>query len=396
MENVYIVSAKRTAVGRFQGALKSITAPRLGAAVLKALSDDLKQQSSTFQPDWIDEVIMGQVLTAGVGQAPARQATLYAGLPQSVPALTIGKVCGSGLKSVMLGYQALRSGEASLILAGGQENMSSAPYLLKEARDGFRLGHKEIIDSMMFDGLFDPYYQSAMGLCAESCVKEFQFTRQQQDEFAKSSYEKARAAMAAGKFKNEIVPLEVALGKTTTVVDTDEEPGFSDLSKMASLKPAFDKEGTITAANASKINDGAAAVVLATESMVKKCGWKPLARVISMGQHAQDPKWFTTAPVEAMRKAISKAKLQPKDVDLYEINEAFSVVTLAAMSALELPAHKVNVNGGAVAIGHPIGASGARVLVTLLHALADQNLKTGVASLCIGGGEAVALLVERC
>ena len=390
IQNVYIVAAKRTPVGRFQGALKGVSATRLGAAAVKAAVAE-----SGVPLEAINEIIMGEVLTAGVGQAPARQAALYAGLPNSVQATTIGKVCGSGLKSVMLATQSLRLGDAEVIVAGGQESMTNAPYLLRDARDGLRMGHKEIQDSMMLDGLFDPYNNTAMGNCAELCAKEQNITRAEQDAFALESYTRARRSIETGVFKNEIVAVEVPAGKSTALVDTDEEPGAADLSKIASLRTAFDKEGTITAANASKINDGAAALVLASEAAVKKYNLKPLARVVSSAGFAHDPKWFTTAPVEAMKRALEKANLKPSDIDLYEINEAFALVTLSAMRSLEIPHDRVNVNGGAVALGHPIGASGARILTTLIHALRANKKSKGLATLCIGGGEAVAVVIDR-
>ncbi len=390
MSNVYIVAAKRTPVGRFQGALKSLSAPRLGAAAVKAAVAESK-----VPPEAINEILMGEVLTAGVGQAPARQAAIFAGLPQSVQALTVGKVCGSGLKSVMLATQALRLNDIEIAVAGGQESMSNAPYVLPAARDGFRMGHKEIQDSMILDGLWDPYNNIHMGNCAEACAREFTITREEQDAFAAESYARARKAMESGAFKNEIVSVEVPAGKGTQLIEADEEPNASDLSKMSGLRAAFDKEGTITAANASKINDGGAALVLASEEAVKKYNLKPIARIVSYATHAQDPKWFTTAPVAAMEKAVAKANITMNDVDLFEINEAFSLVTLAAMKKLSIPHEKVNVNGGAVAIGHPIGASGARILTTLVHALRARNLQRGLATLCIGGGEAVALVIDR-
>lgn len=390
MSNVYIVAAKRTPVGRFQGALKGLSAARLGAVAVKAAVAESKVPLEA-----INEILMGEVLTAGVGQAPARQAALYAGLPQSVQALTVGKVCGSGLKSVMLATQALRLNDIEIAIAGGQESMSNAPYLLQSVRDGFRMGHKEVTDSMIFDGLWDPYNNMHMGLCAETCAREFSISRAEQDAFAAESYARTRKAMETGAFKNEIAAVEVPAGKGTAMVDTDEEPNASDLSKMPSLRAAFDKEGTITAANASKINDGAAALVLASEAAVKKYNLKPIARIAGYATHAQDPKWFTTAPVNAIERAAAAAQVSLNDIDLFEINEAFALVTLAAMKKLSIPHAKVNVNGGAVAIGHPIGASGARILTTLVHALQARNLQRGLATLCIGGGEAVALVIDR-
>lgn len=390
MSNVYIVAAKRTPVGRFQGALKGISASRLGAVAVKAAVEESKVPMEA-----INEILMGEVLTAGVGQAPARQAALYAGLPQHVQALTVGKVCGSGLKSVILATQALRLNDIEVAIAGGQESMSNAPYLLPTARDGFRMGNKEVVDSMIFDGLWDPYNNMHMGLCAETCAREFSISRVEQDAFAIESYARARKAIEAGAFKNEIVSVEVPAGKGTAFVDVDEEPQAADLTKMPSLRAAFDKEGTITAANASKINDGAAALVLVSEAALKKYDLKPLARIAGYATHAQEPKWFTTAPVQAIEKAIAAARTTLNDIDLFEINEAFALVTIAAMKQLSIPHSKVNVNGGAVAIGHPIGASGARILTTLVHALQARQLRRGLATLCIGGGEAVALVIDR-
>ena len=390
MNNVYIVAAKRTPVGRFQGVLKSMSASKLGAVAVKAVVE-----ASGVSSTHIDEIIMGEVLTAGVGQAPARQAAIYAGLPDSVQALTIGKVCGSGLKSVILGSQSILVNDSHFVIAGGQESMTNAPYLLSQARDGLRMGNKEITDSMIIDGLWDPYNNLHMGSCAEACAKEYQFSREAQDAFATESYLRARKAMDSGLFKNEIATVTVTNGKVTSQIDTDEEPMASDLSKMANLRPAFDKEGTITAANASKINDGAAAVLLASEEAIKKYNLKPIAKIVSWAGHAQDPKWFTTAPVTAMQRALQKANLTSQDIDLFEINEAFALVTMAAMKKLEIPHAKVNVNGGACALGHPIGASGTRILTTLVHALSHHKKRYGLATLCIGGGEGIALIVER-
>ncbi|BBH52885.1 thiolase family protein [Fluviispira sanaruensis] len=390
MKNVYIVSAKRTPVGRFQGVFKTVSAARLGANAIQAAIE-----ASGVSNTHIDEIIMGEVLTAGVGQAPARQAAIYAGLPDSVQALTIGKVCGSGLKSVVLGAQSILVGDSHLVIAGGQESMSNAPYLLPNARDGLRMGNKEIIDSMIQDGLWDPYNNLHMGNCAEICAKDYKITREEQDAFALESYNRARRAMDQGLFQNEIAPVSVVSSKVTTEVTEDEEPKAADLAKMKSLKPAFEKDGTITAANASKINDGAAALILASEEAVKKYNLKPLAKIINWAGHAQDPKWFTTAPIAAIQKVLIKAKLSSQDIDLYEINEAFALVAMAAMRKLEIPHEKVNPNGGACAIGHPIGASGARILTTLTHSLIQQKKKYGLATLCIGGGEGIAMIIER-
>ncbi len=384
-----IVAAARTPIGSFQGALGSTPAPRLGATAIRAVLE-----RSGLEPAQVQECIMGNVLTAGVGQAPARQAAIYAGLPISTEALTVNKVCGSGLKAVMLAADAIELGRAEIIVAGGQENMTLAPHLLERSRSGYRMGHFEVIDSMIKDGLWDPYGGVHMGNCGELCAKEFQFTREQQDAFAIESYKRAQAATSSGAFKAEIVGIEVTEGKSTTRVEADEEPGKARFDKIPSLKPAFDKLGTITAANASKINDGAAALLLASQTKAQQLGLKPIAKIISQASFAQDPKWFTTAPVGAVQKALSRAKLSTKDIDLWEINEAFAVVTMAVAQKLSLDLNKVNVHGGAIALGHPIGASGARVLTTLLFALKARGLKRGCATLCIGGGEGAAVIVE--
>jgi acetyl-CoA C-acetyltransferase len=389
MANAYIVSARRTPVGSFQGALSNVPAPRLGATAIQAAL-----QSSGVSTADIQECIMGEVLTAGVGQAPARQAALYAGLPNTVPAMTLNKVCGSGLKSVMLAADSIALGYTDFAVAGGQENMTLAPHLLENSRAGYRMGAVTSSDSMIKDGLWDPYSNFHMGNAAELCVREYKFSRAQQDEFAVESYKRAQAAVKNGLFKDEICKVEIA-GKAPVVVDTDEEPGKARFEKMPELKPAFDKEGTITAANASKINDGAAALILASEKGVKDKGLKPIARVVAHGTFAHDPKWFTTAPVTAIKRALERAKLSVGDIDLWEINEAFAMVPMVAMKDLGISHAKVNVNGGAVAIGHPIGASGARILTTLIHALGQHKKKFGLATLCVGGGEGVALIVER-
>jgi acetyl-CoA C-acetyltransferase len=389
MSSVYICSAKRTPIGKFQGVFKDISAPQLGAVAIRAAVE-----ASGLSPELVEEVIMGQVLTAGVGQAPARQASIYAGLPQHVQALTVSKVCGSGLKAVAVATNAILCGDAQVIVAGGQESMSNAPYLMPGARAGYRMGEKIVSDSMVSDGLWDPYSKVHMGNCAEFCAQEFNFTREEQDAFALESYKRAQEAQDRGLFNKELVSLEVTLNKMKTLIDIDEEPRASDLGRLGSLRPAFDKEGTITAANASKINDGAAALVLASESAVKAHNLSPLARVVSAACHAQDPKWFSTAPSPAMEKALKKANLSVQDIDLFEINEAFAVVTLAAMKHLNISHEKVNIHGGACALGHPIGASGARILTTLVHALRFKKKKYGLATLCIGGGEGIALVVE--
>ncbi len=386
----FILSAVRTPVASFQGAFSDLSAPQLGAI---AIREALKKAG--VPADKVEQVIMGEVLTAGVGQAPARQAALFAGLPNSVPCLTINKVCGSGLKAVMLADDAIRLGQAQVVVAGGQENMTRAPHLLEKSRTGFRMGNANLIDSMISDGLWDPYNNFHMGTAAELCVKENNFTREQQDEFAIQSYTKAQKAIAEGAFKNEIVAVEIPSKKGSVFVSVDEDPSKTDFSKIPGLKPAFDKAGTITAANASKINDGAAALVIASPEYVKTSGAKPFAKIISHAGFAQDPKWFTTAPIPAIKKAVAMAGLKMSDIDLFEINEAFAVVCMAAQKELEIPAERVNVHGGAVAIGHPIGASGARILTTLIHALHLRQKRYGLATLCIGGGEAVAMIVER-
>lgn len=390
MSNAYILSAQRTAVGTFLGQFATTPAPRLGATAIKAALEKAKVSGAD-----VNECIMGQVLTAGVGQAPARQAAIYAGLPSSVPCMTINKVCGSGLKAVMLASDNILLGHTQIAVAGGQENMSLSPHLMENSRAGYRMGNVQMTDSMIKDGLWDPYSQFHMGSAAELCVKEYKVSREEQDAFAKNSYEKAQKAQKDGLFKKEIAAVTIQNKTETLTFDTDEEPGKARFDKMGSLKPAFEKDGTITAANASKINDGGAALVLASEAAVKSKGLKPMARIVAHATFAQDPKWFTTAPVGAMKKALEKANLKASDIDLYEINEAFSVVTMVAMKELAIPADKVNVNGGAVAIGHPIGASGARILTTLLHTLEQKNKRYGLASLCIGGGEGVALIVEH-
>jgi acetyl-CoA C-acetyltransferase len=390
MRDVVIVSGARTPIGSFQGSLASQSAPKLGAVAIKAALE-----RAGAPGDAVGEVYMGCVLPAGQGQAPARQASIGAGVPPSVGAVTINKVCGSGLKAVVFGANAIATGEHDVVVAGGMESMTNAPYLLPKAREGLRLGHAQVIDSMIQDGLWDAYKNVHMGDCGELCAKEKSISRADQDAFAAESYKRALAAQAAGKFKSEIVAIEIAARKgPPTVVDTDEEPGRGDISKLPDLRPAFVKEGTITAGNASSINDGAAALVLAGADSAKARGWKPLARVVGASVHAQAPEWFTTAPAGAIDKLLARVGWKKDDVDLWEINEAFAVVSVANNRLLGLDPAKVNVWGGAVALGHPIGASGARILVTLLSALRDAGKKRGVASLCIGGGEGIALAVE--
>jgi acetyl-CoA C-acetyltransferase len=391
MDPVVIVAAKRTPVGSFQGQLSSVSAPRLGAIAIRAVVNELN-----LNPNEITEVILGNVLTAGVGQAPARQAALGAELPISVVCSTINKVCGSGLKAVMLGSDSLLLGHSEIVIAGGQENMSLAPHLLQNSRAGFRMGAISMSDSMIADGLWDPYNNWHMGNAAELCVKDYKFTRESQDEFAISSYKKAQAAQKNGAFKNEICAVQIVDKKSTITVEIDEEPSKTSFEKIPGLRPAFEKDGTITAANASKINDGAAVTVLMRESLANKKAYKPLARIIASASFAQDPKYFTTAPVGAIKLALKNASLNVGDIGLWEINEAFSVVTQVAMKELEIKAESVNVHGGAVAIGHPIGASGARILTTLAHSLRLHKKRYGLATLCIGGGEAVAMIIESC
>ncbi len=384
-----ILSAARTPVGSFGGSLAAVPAPKLGAVAIKAALE-----RAGVAPETVSEVIMGNVLTAGVGQAPARQAALGAGLPTSVPCTTIGKVCGSGMKSVMLADQAIRCGDATVVVAGGQENMSMAPYLLDKARYGYRLGNGTLVDSMQNDGLVDAYDNVPMGVAADACAVSCNVPREAQDAFAIESYRRSQESVAAGRFKDEIVPVVIQDRKGEIVVDTDEDPAKTNFDKIPTLRPVFTKDGTVTAANASKINDGAAALVLADEAYAAANGLTPIARIVAQAQHAQAPMEFTTAPIDAVHKVLAKAGLTLGDIDLFEVNEAFAVVALAAANTLGIPQEKLNVNGGAVAIGHPIGASGARILTTLLHALKARGLKRGLAAICIGGGEATAVIVE--
>lgn len=388
-ETTYITYAARTPVGKFMGGLSSLPAPRLGALVVKNA-----MEQTGLSGEHIDEIIMGQVLTAGCGQAPARQTAIFGGLPPSVRATTINRVCGSGIKSVMMADQAIRLGEARCVLAGGQETMSLAPHLMMNSRAGYRFGNVEMKDHMQFDGLWDPYGDVPMGQCAELCAKEYQFSREQQDEFAQKSYERARQAWESKAFENEVIRVEIPGRKGSVIVDKDEEPFSVDLSRLSSLRPAFDKQGTVTAGNASSINDGAALLMLASEAMIQKNKLKPLAKIVAQGSHAQQPEWFTTAPIGCIKGLLDKSGHKTSDIDLWEINEAFAAVTMAAIKDLQLNPEMVNVHGGAVALGHPIGASGARVLVTLIHALKQKNLKRGLATLCIGGGEASGVIIE--
>ena len=388
--SVVLAGPKRTPIGAFQGSLSTVAAQNLGAtAICSAL------ETTGITPDSVDEVIMGNVLPAGLGQAPTRQAAIYAGLPNSVECLTINKMCGSGLKAVMLASQAIQTGDASVIVAGGMESMTQAPYLLPKARDGYRLGHADIIDSMIIDGLWDVYNDRHMGNCADMCAEKYSFSREEQDAFTKESYTRAQRAQSEGKFADEIVSVEVKdRSGNVSEVSVDDEPGKADFEKMTKLKPAFGKEGTVTAVNASKINDGAAALVVLDENKSAELKVKPVARILAQASVAQEPEWFTTAPAGAIQKVLKKAGLEMSDIDLFEINEAFSNVAMAAMKELDICHDVVNINGGAVALGHPIGASGARILVTLLHAMKTRGAKRGLAAICIGGGEASALIVE--
>ncbi|OGF68044.1 MAG: acetyl-CoA acetyltransferase [Candidatus Fischerbacteria bacterium RBG_13_37_8] len=388
--NVVIANASRTPVGSFMGTLASLPAAKLAAIAIK---DVLKK--TNVGGDKVDEVIMGNVLQGGQGQAPARQACLFAGLPDKVECLTIHKVCGSGLKSVMLAAQAIAAGDAEIIVAGGMENMSLAPYVLAKARDGYRLGNGEIIDLMVKDGLWDVYNNIHMGNCAEACAKKMNITREEQDAYAIESYRRAIKAQEQGLFKNEIAPVEIPSKKETILFVDDEEPKKVMFDKIPTLKPAFDKEGTITAANASKINDGAAAILVMSEEKANELNIKPMALIKGHCAAARAPIEFPLAPADAVRKLMKKLNMTTNDIDLWELNEAFSCVALGAIKDLELDPAKVNVNGGAVAIGHPIGASGGRILATLLNAMKQRNAKYGLASLCLGGGEAVALVVEN-
>ncbi len=389
-ESIVIVSAARTPMGGMMGSLSGLAAHELGAIAIKAAVE-----RAGIAGDAIQEVIMGNVLQAGQGQAPARQAALGAGLPKGVACSTLHKVCGSGLKAVMLAHDIIKAGSADVVVAGGQESMSNAPYLLLKGRQGYRYGHSTVYDHMALDGLEDAYQRgTAMGVFAEDCASKYTFTREQQDAFSLESLRRARQATEDGSFKWEIAPVTVKGRKGDTVIDTDESPLKAMPEKIPTLKPAFKKDGTITAANASSISDGAAALVVTTASKAKELGAAPLARIVAHTQFSHEPQWFTTAPVGAIQKLLDKTGWTAGDVDLYEINEAFAVVTMAAMADLKIPHDRVNVHGGATALGHPIGASGARLLVTLIGALRKTGGKRGIASLCIGGGEAVALAVE--
>jgi len=391
IQNVVITAAKRTPVGAFQGSISSVSGPDLGAKVIGGILEE-----TMLDPASVNEVIMGNVLTAGLGQAPARQAALESGLPDTVECTTINKMCGSGLKAAMLATQAIQLGDADIIIAGGFENMSQAPYLLSKGRVGYRLGHGELIDSMITDGLWDVYNDTHMGNCAEICARDRHYSIEDQNDFAKESYTRALDAQKTGAFNDEIIAVDVSDRKKNTVtINIDEEPGRANFDKMDKLRPAFEKNGTVTAANASKINDGAAGVLLMNETKAIELGFIPLVRIHSHVSVAQEPEWFTTAPIKAICKVLEKAGMEVADIDLWEINEAFAPVAMAVMDDFSIDHSKVNVNGGAIALGHPIGASGARILTTLIYALKSRDVTTGLATLCIGGGEASAMIVER-
>ncbi len=386
---VVILAARRTPVGAFQGVFAGVTAPQLGSVAIKAALADSKVPAAD-----VDEVIMGCVLPAGLGQAPARQAALGGGIPPSTPATTVNKMCGSAMRAVMLAADQLRAGSAQVMVAGGLESMTNAPYLLPKARAGYRMGHQEVLDHMFTDGLQSPWDGQLMGCFAEATSAKYDFTRQAQDDFARESARRAQAAVASGAFAQEVAPVTAKTRKGEALIDKDETPSTLDVSKIATLKPAFKKDGTVTAASSASISDGAAAVVLARESFCKARGLEPLARILGYVSFAREPEWFTLAPVGAIRKLLTQLEWQAAEVDLYEVNEAFAVVAMAAIKDLKLDPEKVNVNGGACALGHPIGATGARILTTLLYALKARGKRRGIASLCIGGGEATAIAIE--
>ena len=387
---IVIVSAARTPMGSFQGDFANLAAHDLGGAAIKAAVE-----RAGIKPELVTEVLFGNCLMAGQGQAPARQAAFKGGLPKSAGAVTLSKMCGSGMRAAMFAHDMLVAGTHDVLVAGGMESMTGAPYLLLKGRGGYRMGHDRVFDHMMLDGLEDAYEPGrSMGTFGEDCAAKYGFTREQQDKFAQTSVQRAHDAIKSGAFKDEITPVTVKDRKGERVVDTDEGPGKINIDKIPTLKPAFKKDGTVTAAASSSINDGAAAMVLMRESTVKKLGCKPLARIVAHATHAQEPEWFSTAPIGASEKVLAKAGWKTDDVDLWEINEAFAVVPMALMHDMKVPHDKVNVNGGACALGHPIGASGARIMVTLIHALKSRGLKKGIATLCIGGGEATAVALE--
>ena len=388
-ESIVIVGAKRTPIGAMQGKFESVAAPHLGATAIKAAVEQ-----AGVKPDEVDDVIFGCVLQAGQGQAPARQAALYAGLDKATPATTVNKMCGSGMKAAMMAFDELSAGQAKVVVAGGMESMTNAPHLLPKSRGGYRYGHQKLMDHMALDGLENAYCGRPMGHFADETAKKYGFTREQMDDYAKVSTERAIKASQSGAFRDEISPVTVKGRKGDEIVDVDETPFTVKLDKIPSLRPAFNKDGTVTAATSSSISDGAAALVMMTESEAKKRGSTPLARVVAYATNAHEPEWFTTAPVGAIQKVLKKAGWKASEVDLFEVNEAFAVVAMAAMKDVGIDPEKINVNGGAVALGHPIGATGARIITTLIYALKKRGLKKGVAALCIGGGEGTAIALE--
>lgn len=390
MRKTVIVAAKRTPIGSFQGSLSSLSAIELGTVVIKDVLETCK-----LDPANVDEVIMGNVISSGLGQAPSRQAAIFAGLPEKTECLTINKMCGSGLKSVMLAHQAISCGDAEIVIAGGMESMSNAPYILQNARNGYRLGNGTIHDTLIKDGLWDVYNNIHMGNCAEVCAKDFKMTRNEVDDFAVNSYKNALSAIENGKFLNEISPIQISQKKGTINITVDEEPSKVNFDKIPVLKPAFDKDGIVTAANASKLNDGASALLIMSEEKAIELSLTPLFEIVAQASAAKAPVYFTTAPADAINKVLDKANLRISDIDLFEINEAFAVVSIAVNKILNLDTSRVNVNGGAIALGHPIGASGARILTTLIHEMIKTKAKLGLASLCIGGGEASAVIIKK-
>lgn len=391
LREVFVVGAARTPIGSFQGQFTSVAAPKLGATAIKAAVE-----RSGVEPGTVERCYMGNVLNAGIGQAPARQAAIYADLPKSVPCITVSKVCGSGMESIVMAARVLMVGDADVVVAGGMENMTQTPYALPDARMGMRMGDRKARDLMVFDGLWDPYGDQHMGMFAEQCAEKYDFTREAQDELATNSYERAIAATADGTFKKEIAPVAVPQRRgDPQIIEDDEEPKRFRKDKVGKLRPAFKKDGTVTAVNASSINDGAAALVLASGEAVKERGLTPIARLVSYGGHAQEPEWFTTAPVGASKLALGRAGLGSGDIDYWEVNEAFAVVAMAARKDLEIPDDHLNIHGSGCSIGHPIGATGSRIVVTLLHVLQEKEAKRGLATLCIGGGEGLATIWER-
>ncbi|HVR42157.1 MAG TPA: thiolase family protein [Thermoanaerobaculia bacterium] len=390
MKEIVILGGARTPVGSFQGSLSSLAAPKLGAIAIRGA-----MKSAGVEPAQIEYALMGNVLQAGLGQAPARQAAIEAGIPVGAGALTVHKVCSSGLASVMIAANDVRAGDYELAVAGGMESMSNAPYLLDQARSGYRMGHGRVIDSMIHDGLWDPYGDKHMGSCAEACASKYELSREEQDAFALESYRRAQDAVKDGKFKREIAVVEIEGKKGKSVIVDDEEPFAAPLEKMGTLRPAFQKDGSVTAANSSKLSDGAAALIVASADWAGRNGRAPIARIVAHATMSQEPEWFTTAPGGAIRKVLERAKLKASDIDLFEVNEAFAAVALAAMKDAGIPHEKLNIHGGAVAMGHPIGASGARILVTLLYALESRGLRRGLVAICNGGGEATSMIVER-